>query len=75
MTDLEMAQSDLEALEKSLAFHKARIPTFGKPRPGGRIHPFDDVDPKHIMPYIEKNIAILKADIAKMSKKTKSKKA
>jgi hypothetical protein len=75
MTDLEMAQTDLESLEKSLAFHTARLKTWGKPRAHKWVLPFDDTDPRYVIPSLEKNIAILKADIAKMSKKTKSKKA
>ena len=70
-----MAQTDLEILEKSLAFHQARLKTWGKPRTHKWILPYDDTDPRYVIPSLERIVADLKADIAKMSKKTKNKKA
>jgi hypothetical protein len=61
----EMLKQDILSMEQSIAFHTARIDTFGKPNPKGPMYvkPFDDVNPKNLLPYLKKNLKAMKADL------------
>jgi hypothetical protein len=63
----EMLKDDIQSMEKSIAFHKARIETFGKPNSKGPMYvkPYDDVNPKNLLPYLEKALKAMKADFKK----------
>lgn len=63
----EMLKEDIQSMEQSIAFHTARIDTFGKPNPKGPMHvkPYDDVDPKNLLPYLKKALKTMKEDFKK----------
>lgn len=63
----QMLKGDIATMEKSIAFHTARIETFGKPNPKGPffVKLYDDVDPNHLLPYLKKSLKIMKADLKK----------
>jgi hypothetical protein len=63
----EMLKQDIQSIEQSIAFHTARIDTFGQPNPKGSMHakPFDDVNPKNLLPYLKKILKSMKADLRK----------
>jgi len=63
----EMLKGDIQLMEQSIAFHTARIETFGKPNPKGPFHikPYDDVDPKILLPYLNKALKAMEADLKK----------
>lgn len=54
-------------MERSIAFHTSRIETFGIPNPKGPMYsnPYDSMDPKHLLPYLEKILKSMKADLKK----------
>lgn len=63
----QMLKGDIATMEKSIAFHTTRIETFGKPNPKGPffIKPYDDVNPKNLLPYLKKALKAMKADFKK----------
>ena len=71
MNEKEILKSDIESMEKSIAFHTARLKTFGKPNSKGPLHvlPYDNLDPKHIIPILQKLLKEMKAKLK--TKKTK----
>jgi hypothetical protein len=71
MTELEMHKADLEILERSLKFHKDRLPNFGKPTGRKAIHPFDHIHPSNLIFHLEKNINWIKGEIARKGKSKK----
>lgn len=63
----EMLQGDIQSMEKSIEFHTARIATFGKPNPKGPMHahPYDNVNPKNLLPYLTKALHAMQGDLKK----------
>jgi hypothetical protein len=79
MTKLQYLEEDIKSIEKSIAFHESRIPNFGKPHPKGRVRPFDNVHPEHLLPQLRKILKEMKQDRkrlqeAKLAKKKTSRK-
>jgi len=62
-----MLKNDIDSMEQSIAFHTARIDTFGKANPKGPmcVKPYDDLDPKQLLPYLKKALKLMKADLKK----------
>jgi len=67
MNNKQILKADIESMEQSIEFHTKRIETFGQPNPKGRFHvlPFDDVDPKHLLPELKRLLAQMKAQLKK----------
>lgn len=61
----EMLKEDMQSIEQSIAFHTARIETFGTPNPKGplQVNPYDTVNPNHLLPYLKKIFKNMKADL------------
>tara|TARA_R110000868_G_scaffold398317_2_gene671432 strand:- start:1635 stop:1859 length:225 start_codon:yes stop_codon:yes gene_type:complete len=61
----EMLKDDIRSMEQSIAFHNARIDTFGRHNSKGPMHvkPYDSVDPKNLLPYLKKALKMMKADL------------
>jgi len=74
MTELQYLEEDIKAMEKSIAFHEARIPNFGKLDPKGRIRPFDDVNPEHLLPQLRKILKEMKQDQKRLQEAKRAKK-
>jgi hypothetical protein len=62
MTKLQYIEEDIKSMEKSIAFHEARIENFGKPHPRGHGRPFDNVPPEHLLPQLRKILKEMKQD-------------
>jgi transposase-like protein len=71
MKEKEILKDDIAMMEKSIQYHTARLETFGKPNPKGPLHvlPYDNLDPKHILPVLQKLLKEMKAKLK--TKKTK----
>jgi hypothetical protein len=74
MTELQYLEEDIKSMEKSIDFHEARIPNFGKPHPKGRIRPFDDVNPEHLLPQLRKILKEMKQDQKRLQEAKRAKK-
>ena len=63
----EMLKGDIQSMEQSIEFHTKRIETFGKPNPKGPMHanPYDNVNPKNLLPYLNKALQAMQADFKK----------
>jgi hypothetical protein len=73
MTKLQYLEEDIKSIENSIAFHESRIENFGKPHPKGHILPFDDVNPKHLLPRLHKILKEMKQDAKRDKKKNVTK--
>jgi hypothetical protein len=67
MNNKQILKNDIQSMEQSIAFHTKRIETFGRPNAKGPFHvlPFDDIDPKHLLPTLQKLLAQMKAQLKK----------
>jgi hypothetical protein len=74
MTKLQYLEEDCKSIAKSIAFHESRIENFGKPQPKGRIRPFDDVNPEHLLPRLRKILKEMKQDIKRIKEANQAKK-
>jgi|APGre2960657423_1045063.scaffolds.fasta_scaffold63563_2 hypothetical protein len=74
MTKLQFLEEDIKSMENSIAFHESRIENFGKPHPKGRIQPFDDVNPEHLLPQLRKMLKEMKQDAKRLKAAKRAKK-
>jgi hypothetical protein len=65
MNKKQILKQDIKSMEDSIAFHKSRVETFGQPNRKGPMHarPFDGLNPKHILPFLEKMLKEMKAEL------------
>jgi hypothetical protein len=68
VTKIEIAQTDIDQIERYIEMHEARIETFGKKEYSGRI--FADMNPKSILPILYR----LRDELKQELKQHKSKK-